>query len=101
MPRSYDYRKPYLSKMDGIDPCKVISFLEESPFGWKLFPRHRDDIKIYQYKKEDGTLIQANIPLEKSLIDYREAMLSAMEEISLVEEKPIDDLISMFSCEGR
>lgn len=95
------YRKPYLSKMDGIDPLRVVSFLEDSHFGWKLFQRHRDDIKIYQHKKEDVTLIQANIPLEKSLIDYREAMLSAIEEISLVEEESIDELISIFSDKGR
>jgi len=73
-----------------LNPLAVSKYLDET--GWNAFPFKRTDIKVYQYKKGNN-LYQINIPLEKSLADYKHAMYDAAEKISIVEGKSIEQVM--------
>lgn len=68
---------------DEINPEIFVQYLQNA--GWKLFPRKRQDIKVFQIEKKDQ-LYQVTIPLDRTLGDYRNAMQMAVKEVALYED---------------
>lgn len=58
-----------------LNPLAVTKYLSET--NWELYPIKRNDIKIFQYKKED-LFEQVTIPLDKKLRDYKNAMYDSV-----------------------
>jgi len=84
------YSVNFFDMAEKLNPLAVSKYLDET--GWNAFPFKRTDIKVYQYKKGNN-LYQINIPLEKSLADYKHAMYDAAEKISIVEGKSIEQVM--------
>lgn len=84
------YSVNFFDMAEKLNPLAVSKYLDET--GWNAFPFKRTDIKVYQYKK-DNNLYQINIPLEKSLADYKHAMYDAAEKIAIVEGKSIEQVM--------
>lgn len=84
------YSVNFFDMAEKLNPLAVSKYLDET--GWRVFPFKRTDIKVYQYKK-DNNLYQINIPLEKSLADYKHAMYDATEKIAAVEGKSIEQVM--------
>ena len=73
-----------------LNPLAVTKYLSET--NWELYPIKRNDIKIFQYKKED-LFEQVTIPLDKKLRDYKNAMYDAVCKIAYVEKKSVEQLM--------
>ena len=73
-----------------LNPLAVSKYLDE--MGWTQFPYKREDIKIYQFEK-DNILEQITVHLEKSLRDYKKAMYNVVEKIATVEEKSVEQVM--------
>lgn len=73
-----------------LNPLAVTKYLTET--NWELYPIKRNDIKIFQYKKED-LFEQVTIPLDKKLRDYKNAMYDAVCKIAYVEKKSVEQLM--------
>lgn len=73
-----------------LNPLAVTKYLSET--NWELYPIKRNDIKIFQYKKED-LFEQVTIPLDKKLRDYKNAMYDSVCKIAYVEKKSVEQLM--------
>lgn len=73
-----------------LNPLAVTKYLSET--NWELYPIKRNDIKIFQYKKED-LFEQVTIPLDKKLRDYKNAMYDAVCKTAYVEKKSVEQLM--------
>jgi len=65
-----------------LNPVSVCDYLED--MGWRNIPFKRRDVKIYQIES-DGVFKQVNVPMNKSLNDYKSAMYSVLSSILEVE----------------
>ena len=79
-----------------IEPTLLMQYLMSK--GWKIFPRKRQDIKVLQIKKADGSFFQVTIPLSRALSDYGEALSIALETVAeaadMDKKQLIEKLIS-------
>ena len=73
-----------------LNPLAVTKYLSET--NWELYPIKRNDIKIFQYKKED-LFEQVTIPLDKKLRDYKNVMYDSVCKIAYVEKKSVEQLM--------
>ena len=73
-----------------LNPLAVTKYLSET--NWEQYPIKRNDIKIFQYKKED-LFEQVTIPLDKKLRDYKNAMYDSVCKIAYVEKKSVEQLM--------
>lgn len=73
-----------------LNPLAVTKYLTET--NWELYPIKRNDIKIFQYKKEN-LFEQITIPLDKMLRDYKNAMYDAVCKVASVEKKSVEQLM--------
>lgn len=74
-----------------IGPTLLVQYLMSK--GWKIFPRKRQDIKVLQIKKADGSFFQVTIPLSRALSDYGEALSIALETVAEAENMDKKQLI--------
>lgn len=75
-----------------IEPTLLVQYLMSK--GWKTFPRKRQDIKVLQIKKADGSFFQVTIPLSRALSDYGEALSIALETVAEAENMDKKQLIA-------
>lgn len=75
-----------------IEPTLLVQYLMSK--GWKIFPRKRQDIKVLQIKKADGSFFQVTIPLSRVLSDYGEALSIALETVAEAENMDKKQLIA-------
>ena len=75
-----------------IEPTLLVQYLMSK--GWKIFPRKRQDIKVFQIKKADGSFFQVTIPLLRALSDYSEALSIALETVAEAEDMDTKQLIA-------
>lgn len=80
----------YLDISEKINPRAFSQYLEST--GWTLFPGKRQDLKIFQYER-DADLYQIVIPEDKTLRDYKDAMYQAVRTVSIVENKPVEQIL--------
>lgn len=74
-----------------IEPTLLMQYLMSK--GWKIFPRKRQDIKVLQIKKADGSFFQVTIPLSRALSDYGKALSIALETVAEAEDMDKKQLI--------
>lgn len=75
-----------------IEPTLLVQYLMSK--GWKIFPRKRQDIKVLQIKKADGSFFQVTIPLSRALSDYGEALSIALKTAAEAEDMDKKQLIA-------
>lgn len=75
-----------------IEPTLLVQYLMSK--GWKIFPRKRQDIKVLQIRKSDGSFFQVTIPLSRALSDYDEALSIALETVAEAENMDKKQLIA-------
>lgn len=75
-----------------IEPTLLVQYLMSK--GWKIFPRKRQNIKVLQIKKADGSFFQVTIPLSRALSDYGEALSIALETVAEAENMDTKQLIA-------
>lgn len=75
-----------------IEPTLLVQYLMSK--GWKIFPRKRQDIKVLQIRKSDGSFFQVTIPLSRALSDYGEALSIALETVAEAEDIDKKQLIA-------
>lgn len=75
-----------------IEPTLLVQYLMSK--GWKTFPRKRQDIKVLQIKKADGSFFQVTIPLSRALSDFGEALSMALETVAEAENMDKKQLIA-------
>lgn len=67
-----------------INPLIVVQYLKDT--GWTVFPRKNKAVKVLQYKI-GNELLQVNIPMDKTLSDYREAMYESLVTVANMRKK--------------
>ena len=85
-------QSPKENTINRIEPTLLVQYLMNK--GWKIFPRKRQDIKVLQIKKADGSFFQVTIPLSRALSDYNEALSIALETVAEVEDMDKKQLIT-------
>ncbi len=73
-----------------IEPTLTLLVQYLMSKGWKVFPRKRQDIKVLQMRKADGSFFQVTIPLSRALSDYGEALSIALETVAEAEDKTVN-----------
>lgn len=81
--------------IDKINPYTVISYLEET--GWEQFKIKKKYIKVYQKVINKVEFHQITIPIDKKLVDYKEAMFDAIEQIAFLEWQSTEQLMLFLS----
>lgn len=84
-------QNPKENTINRIEPTLLVQYLMSK--GWKIFPRKRQDIKVLQIKKADGSFFQVTIPLSRALSDYGEALSIALETVAEAENMDKKQLI--------
>ncbi len=85
------YSVNFMDLTEKISPFSFDRYLKET--GWHVFPTKRTYVKIYQIIKDNGEAFQVNIPLDKSLSDYRSAMYQAIETVAAAEGQSTEQLL--------
>lgn len=70
-----------------LNPLAVAKYLIDTH--WKEYSVKRNDIKIFQYEKDD-TFEQVTVPLEKNLRDYKQIMYETICKIAYIEKKSVE-----------
>lgn len=84
--------------IDRINPVVFVKYLEET--GWRIFPRKRTDIRVFQTWTLIGGFYQVIVPLDKKLSDYENAMYEAIKTTAYVERRSIESLLLFLSTES-
>lgn len=84
------YSVNFLELTEKINPLAFAKYLKDT--GWTQYASKRTCVKIFQLLKEDE-FYQVTIPAEKDLIDYQQAMYSAIQTVAEVEGKSIEQLM--------
>lgn len=85
------YSVNFLDLTEKINPLAFSKYLKDT--GWTLYPTKRDYVKVFQTKSSDGDSFQVNIPMDKNLSDYKNAMYQAVETVALVENQSTEQLM--------
>lgn len=85
------YSVNFLNLTEKINPLAFSKYLKDT--GWTPYIIKRDNVKIFQIKASNGEAFQVNIPMDKSLSDYREAMYQAIEIVAYVEKQTTEQLM--------
>jgi len=83
---STDFKK-LAGKINHIDLSKYLIDLD-----WNKIKSKREYVDIYQFEK-GGELFQINLPINRELRDYNEAIYSAVETISKLAKKSVEQII--------
>lgn len=70
-----------------LNPLAVAKYLIDTQ--WKEYLVKRNDIKIFQYEKDD-IFEQVTVPLEKNLRDYKQIMYETICKIAYIEKKSVE-----------
>lgn len=84
------YSVNFMDLTEKINPLAFTKYLKDT--GWRAFPTKRNYVKIFQTIKSDGEAFQVNIPLDKSLSDYKSAMFQAIETVAFAENQSTEQL---------
>lgn len=82
-----NYSVNFLEMTVHINPLTVVQYLKDT--GWKIFPRKNEAVKVLQYKTENE-LLQVNVPMDKKLFDYKEAMFESIVTLAKLEKKSLE-----------
>lgn len=85
------YSVNFLDLTEKINPLSFAKYLKDT--GWHPYPTKREYVKIFQTKIDSGESFQVNIPTDKNLLDYKQAMYEAIEIVAFVEKQPTEQLM--------
>ena len=85
------YSVDYLGLMEQIKPHVFVKYLQDT--GWKWLKRPRKDVKVMQIEDENNGFFQVDIPLERALGDYLEAMFMAVKTVAEKEQRPFEQVL--------
>lgn len=74
-----------------INPPAFEKYLKDT--GWKEVPLKRNNVKFFQYVNSNNDAFQIDLPMDKSLFDYKSAMYQAVETVAYVEGKSTEQLM--------
>lgn len=83
----------YHAHIKKINPFAIIRVLTK--MGWKNIPRKNQQIRLMQ-KKVDANLHQVIVPMDRQLADYKEALITVIENVAKAEGKTADKVICFF-----
>jgi len=83
------YSANIIEMISAINHFNVAKYLRE--LGWQEIKTKREYVRIFQLNSHG--FFQVNLPMDKSLIDYKEAMITATENIALAYGKTLDDIV--------
>lgn len=72
-----------------INPLNVVEYLKS--LNWKVVPRKNETVKVLQCEI-GGKLLQVNIPVDKTLFDYKDAMYNSIATIAESEGKSLEEV---------
>jgi hypothetical protein len=81
----------FMDLADKINPLAFVKYLKDT--GWIEFPTKKSYINIFQIRTEDDGDFQVKIPLDQTLLDYKEAMLQAVEIVAAREHQTMEQLL--------
>ena len=74
-----------------INTLLFAKYLKDS--GWNHFDTKRKDIRVFQKTTSDGKFHQVIIPLERSLPDYDQAIMTAVDTVATAEGGTKENLL--------
>lgn len=78
------YSVNYLDLAEHINTLLFSRYLKDT--GWEQFPSRKTKVKVYQHENDTG-FYQVNLPMDKSLSDYKEAMYLAVQTVAIAENR--------------
>lgn len=85
------YSVNFMDLTEKINPLAFAKYLKDT--GWNTFPTKKSYVKIFQITKSGKEAFQVNIPLDKNLSDYKNAMYQAIETVAFVEGQSTEQLL--------
>ena len=85
------YSVNFMNLTEKINPLAFARYLKDT--GWMPFFTKKEYVRIYQIKIANGESFQVNLPMDKSLSDYKRAMYQAVETVAFVEKQPTEQLM--------
>lgn len=81
------YSMDFLEMTRHINPLSFVEYLEST--GWKVFPRKNPYVKVLQ-NRTDKELLQVNVPMDKTLSDYQDAMYRTIVTVAKLEKVSLE-----------
>lgn len=72
-----------------INPLNVVEYLKS--LNWRVLPRKNEAVKVLQ-REIGGKLLQVNIPMDKTLFDYKDAMYDSIATVAESEGKSLEEV---------
>lgn len=83
------YSVDFVNMTEKLNPIAVSRYLLET--GWEEILTKREYLRIFQYIDEG--FYQVIIPYEKNLVDYKQAMYKAINEIAAKENRSLEQVM--------
>lgn len=84
------YSVNYFELAEKINTVLFSRYLKDT--GWEQFPSRNTKVKIYQYENAKG-FYQVNLPVDKTLSDYKEAMYRAVQTVAEAENRELQSVL--------
>ena len=85
------YSVNFLDLTEKINPLAFAKYLKET--GWNSIQTKKDYLKVFQIINSVGEAFQVNIPTDKGLLDYKNAMYDAVKTVAFVEKQSTEQLM--------
>ena len=84
------YSVNYFDLAEKINTLLFSRYLKDT--GWEQFPSKKTKVKVYQYENMKG-FYQVNLPVDKTLSDYKEAMYRAVQTVAEAENREFQSIL--------
>ena len=84
------YSADFIKLSGKLSPIDTSKYLRD--LGWNEIPTKMNQIKVFQLENQYG-FFQINMPMERTLSDYKRAMFRAVETIAQSSQKNIEQVI--------
>lgn len=84
------YSVNYFDLAENVNSLLFSRYLKDT--GWEQFPSKKTKVKIYQYEDNRG-FYQVNLPVDKNLSDYKEAMYRAVQTVAEAESRELQSVL--------
>lgn len=84
------YSVNYFDLAEGISTLLFSRYLKDT--GWEQFSSKKTKVKVYQYENARG-FYQVNLPVDKTLSDYKEAMYRAVQTVAEAENRELKSVL--------
>lgn len=84
------YSVNYFDLAEKINTLLFSRYLKDT--GWEQFSSKKTKVKVYQYENVKG-FYQVNLPVDKTLSDYKEAMYRAVQTVAEAENREFQSIL--------